>query len=133
MGWQQVQILCVIAISGALGALARYGTMLLAIRLWGDRFPYGTLIVNTLGCLAIGLAAAALPEPHDKTAAGWWLRHSLMIGFLGAYTTFSTFSLDTLMQLESGQALPAGLNVVANVALCLAATWIGLKIGQAAF
>lgn len=129
----QVQILCVIALTGALGALARYAGVQGAAYLWGDRFPYGTLLVNVAGCLVIGVAAAALPEPHKPTAQSLWLRYGLMVGFLGAFTTFSSFSLDTLKQLQQGETQWALLNILANVALCLAAVWIGWLLGKAIF
>jgi CrcB protein len=128
-----VQILCVIAFSGALGAVARYASVQAATYLWGDRFPYGTLLVNVAGCLVIGIAAAALTEPQKQTAQTLWLRDGLMVGFLGAYTTFSAFSLDTLKQLQEGQPQWALVNVVANVALCLAAVWAGLRLGETVF
>jgi fluoride exporter len=128
----QLQIVLVIAAAGALGALARYGSVLAATQLLGDRFPYGTLLVNVVGCLVMGLAAAALPDPHEKSQL-LWLRYGLMVGFLGAYTTFSAFSLDTLKHLQEGGSVIALLNVLANVLLCLAAVWSGMRIGSAVF
>lgn len=129
----QVQILCVIAFTGALGALARYVSVQGATYLWGDRFPYGTLLVNVAGCFAIGIAAAALAEPHKPTAATLWLRYGLMVGFLGAYTTFSAFSLDTLKHFQQGETPWALLNILANVGLCLGAVWMGWRLGEAVF
>jgi fluoride exporter len=129
----QVQILCVVALSGALGALARYASVQGATYLWGDRFPYGTLLVNVAGCLVIGIAAAALTEPHKQTAQTLWLRYGLMVGFLGAYTTFSAFSLDTLKHFQQGETHWALLNILANVTLCLAAVWAGWRLGEAIF
>ena len=75
----QLQILSVIAFTGALGALARYASVQGATYLWGDRFPYGTLLVNVVGCLVIGVASAALMEPHKPTAVTLWLRYGLMV------------------------------------------------------
>jgi len=129
----QLQILLVIGAAGALGSLARYGSVLVATQLWGDRFPYGTLLVNVVGCLVMGLAAAALPDSHEKSPQLLWLRYGLMVGFLGAYTTFSAFSLDTLKHLQEGTGLVGLLNVVANVILCLAAVWSGMRLGSALF
>lgn len=131
----QTQIVAVVAVCGALGALARYGSVQGVTYLLGDRddFPYGTLLVNVLGCFAIGIAAAALVDPHAKTAQTLWLRYGLMVGFLGAYTTFSAFSLDTLKQLQDGQPQWALVNVVANCVICLVAVWAGLRLGEIVF
>lgn len=129
----QAQILGVIALSGALGALARYGCVQGVTYLWGDRFPFGTLLVNVAGCLVIGIAAAALTEPPKATLQTLWLRYGLMVGFLGAFTTFSAFSLDTLKHFQQGEAHWALLNILANVALCLGAVWAGWRLGEAVF
>lgn len=129
----QAQILGIIALSGALGALARYAGVQGATWLWGDRFPYGTLVVNVVGSLVIGIAAAALIEPHQPTVRTLWVRYGLMVGFLGAFTTFSSFSLDTLKHLQQGDIHWALLNVLANVALCLVAVWLGWRLGEAIF
>jgi CrcB protein len=131
----QAQILTVIAVCGALGALARYASVEGVTYLLGNRthFPYGTLLVNVAGCFVIGIAAAALTDPHAKTAHTLWLRYGLMVGFLGAFTTFSSFSLDTLKQLQEGEAHWAVVNILANVAICLIAVWAGLQLGQAVF
>lgn len=130
---QQAQILGVIALSGALGALARYASVLAATHLWGDRFPYGTLLVNVLGCLVMGIAYAALPDPKEPTPAALWLRYGLIVGFLGAYTTFSAFSLDNFKLMQQGEAHWALANALANVALCLAAVWAGVRLGETIF
>lgn len=129
----QVQILFIIAAAGALGSLARYGTVVAATRLLGERFPYGTLAVNVVGCLVMGLAAAAVSSAQEKSPQLLWLRYGLMVGFLGAYTTFSAFSLDTLEQFQKGASVMALLNVAANVILCLAAVWSGMRLGSALF
>jgi CrcB protein len=129
----QPQILAIVALSGALGALARYGSVQAVTYLWGDRFPFGTLLVNVAGCLVMGLAAAALPDPHEKTTQVLWLRYGLMVGFLGAYTTFSAFSLDTLKLLQAGDSHWALLNIFVSVALCLIAVWSGLRLGESIF
>ena len=130
---QQAQILAIVVLSGALGALARFGSVQGATWLWGDRFPFGTLLVNVAGCLVMGLAAAALPDPHEKTSRTLWLQYGLMDGFLGADTTFSAVSLDTLKQLQQGDGLLALLNVLANVTLCLGAVWAGMRLGATIF
>ena len=99
----------------------------LALRLWGGRFPWGTLVVNVLGCLAIGfvmhvgLATAALPRN---------LRFAVTIGFLGALTTFSTFGYETMRYCEAGAWWPAAANIVANVVLTLGAVWLGMVVAR---
>lgn len=117
----------VIAIAAALGALLRYGTVLLTTRYFGDSFPIGTLLVNLVGCFVIGLAHVAL---ESKPQSEWLIRHGLMIGLLGSLTTFSAFSLDTMKQLQSGQLVPAAANVLLSVVGCLAAVWLGMRIGR---
>lgn len=118
-----MQVLLVAA-GGAVGAVARYGLGLGAARLFGLAFPWGTLIVNVIGCLAMGLLAARL-GPEQESA-----RLVLAVGFLGGFTTFSAFSLETvrLMQHQPGWA---AAYVLASVALCLGACWAGLGLGRA--
>ncbi|TWT90780.1 putative fluoride ion transporter CrcB [Pseudobythopirellula maris] len=117
-----------IALGGAFGALGRYGVGLACLRAFGDRFPYGTLAVNAIGCLVIGMlmhaglvAAARLP-----TAA----HAGLTVGLLGALTTFSTFGYETVRLLEQNQPLMALANVAANLLLGCAAVWVGLSLGR---
>ena len=93
----------------------------------GRGFPYGTLTVNVLGSLGIGIVYVILVE---RVADAAQYRALLMIGLLGAFTTFSTFSLETLQLVENGANVKAGLNVLANVTLCLAGCWIGLLMGR---
>lgn len=119
--------LAAIAAGGALGALLRYATSLGVHHLFGRAFPYGTLSVNVLGSLLMGLLYVMLVE-RLALAAEW--RAALLIGLLGAFTTFSTFSLETLQLIEGGEIARAGLNVVLSVVLCLAAAWLGLVIGR---
>jgi fluoride exporter len=96
---------------GSLGALARYGTTLMAVKYFGFRFPYGTLIVNLTGCFLIGVCFALA----DKTN---WLspatRLFLMTGFLGALTTFSTYAMETILSLQSGTISIAVFNFLLN-------------------
>lgn len=112
--------LLLVAAGGAIGAVMRYGTGLL---LQGRGFPYATLSVNVVGSLFIGLFYVWIVE--KAVLPDEW-RLAVMVGVLGAFTTFSSFSLETLQLLERG-ALPAALaNVVLNVTLCLAGCWLGL-------
>jgi fluoride exporter len=118
-----------IAAAGALGALTRW-----AVNGWFTQrfpsFPLGTLVINVTGSFLIGVLFVALVE---RTGASPTLRLALMTGFLGAYTTFSTFSLETLRLLEEGDAGAALSNVLLSVALGLLAVWVGVAAGRAAF
>ncbi|MGE0114771.1 MAG: fluoride efflux transporter CrcB [Steroidobacteraceae bacterium] len=115
-----------IAFGGALGSMARFASAEWMQARWSAAFPWGTLFVNVLGCLAIGMLAAL------SESGRWHLsliaRQFLMIGVLGGFTTFSSFSLQTLMLMRSGALLSAGLNVLASVALCLFAAWCGFTL-----
>ena len=112
-----------VAAGGAVGALLRYGAVLLSQNLWGRDFPYGTLLVNVLGSLLIGLAYVWIVE---RLALGDAWRLAFMVGVLGAFTTFSSFSIETLQLVERGAALAALSNILLNVSLCLVAYWLGL-------
>jgi len=122
-----VQQLLAIAGGGALGAVLRFGIASNIYRWLGRDFPYGILLVNVAGSLLMGLLFAFIVE-RGLLPLEW--RAALMIGFLGAFTTFSTFSMETILLLESGELGKAGLNVLLNVTLCLAATWFGLIVGR---
>lgn len=119
--------LLAIAGGGALGALLRYAVSSGVHALLGRGFPYGTLTVNALGSFAMGLLSVLLVE---RLAAGPHWRAALLVGLLGAFTTFSTFSMETLMLLEQGALGRAGLNVAGNLLLCLGMAWLGLTIGR---
>lgn len=116
-----------IAGGGALGALLRFWVSGWTYGWLGRGFPWGTLAVNILGSLIMGLAYVLLVE-RLAPAAEW--RAFLMIGFLGAFTTFSTFSIETLTLVEDGELLKAMLNAVISVILCITAAWIGLMGGR---
>lgn len=119
--------LLTIAGGGALGAVLRFGMSSYIYRLLGRDFPYGTLAVNVVGSLVMGILFILFVE-RGLVSAEW--RSAIIIGFLGAFTTFSTFSIETLMLVESGELSRAALNVVLSVTLCLAATWLGLVMGR---
>lgn len=113
-----------IAIGGALGSVARFWCSGAAARLFGETFPWGTLIVNVLGSFAIGFFSALTgPDGRWLVAARW--REFFMVGVCGGYTTFSSFSLQTLNLVESGEWLRAGANIIGSVTLCLFAVWLG--------
>lgn len=122
-------ILLMIAVGGALGALARYGIALGIHSFMPRTFPYGTLFVNVTGAFIMGFLSVMLLERLPGNGA---LRGLFLVGFLGAYTTFSTFSFETLMLLENGELLRAFLNISLSVVLCLAAVWGGVLLGRGA-
>ncbi len=123
------QILAV-ALGGAIGAVTRWVSSQWLQSLWGRDFPYGTLLVNVLGSFLIGLLYVIIVEKLLLDAQ--W-RAFLMVGILGALTTFSTFSMDTVQMFEHGEPLKALLNVVSNVVCCLVVTWLGLMVGRELF
>ncbi len=118
-----------IGVAGFAGAISRYQLEGWVSRHAKGAFPWGTLIVNLSGCLVLGFAITLLTErflPHPT------LRSALTIGFLGAYTTFSTFAYETFRLGEDGAVGLAVLNVVASVALGVLAAWAGTVLGRAA-
>ena len=119
--------LLAIAIGGSLGAVMRYLTSTGVHRLFGTEFPYGTLTVNVIGSLLMGFISILLLE--RLMLADFW-RPIIIIGFLGAFTTFSTFSMETLNLIEAGEMAKAFLNMFINVSFCLGATWIGVIAGR---
>ncbi|MGE0629855.1 MAG: fluoride efflux transporter CrcB [Hyphomicrobiaceae bacterium] len=113
-----------IALGGALGSAARYGTSDLSARLFGETFPWGTLIVNVAGSFIIGFFAT-ITGPDGRLLVGTLQRQFVMVGICGGFTTFSSFSLQTLNLMNDGEWLYAGLNIIASVALCLLFVWLG--------
>lgn len=119
--------LIAIAAGGALGAVARYLVSTGVYGLLGRGFPFGTLVVNVLGSFAMGLLTVLL---LDRAAVGPEARAAVLIGFLGAFTTFSTFSMETLILLQDAKWWAAGVNAVSSVLACLGAAWLGLWLGR---
>ena len=113
-----------IAIGSALGGIARYWCSGVAARLIGETFPWGTLIVNVVGSFVIGFFAT-LTGPDGRGFVGSTARQFVMIGLCGGYTTFSSFSIQTLELIHDGEWLQAGANAAASVILCLVAVWLG--------
>ena len=125
--FKHVTQLAFIAAGGATGALLRYWMSSGIHALLGRGFPYGTLTVNIVGSLFMGFLYVFMIERMDVSVE--W-RAALMIGLLGAFTTFSTFSIETLNLLESGEQLKAALNVIFSVTLCLIGCWLGMIVGR---
>ena len=121
-----LQILA-IAAGGALGALGRFWVSTGIYRLFGRDFPWGTLAVNALGSLLMGFLFILFLE---RWIAGPEWRGAVLVGFLGAFTTFSTFSLETLMLIEDGYLARASLNMGGSVLLCLVCCWFGAILGR---
>jgi CrcB protein len=117
----------VIALGGAIGSVARYWTGLAATALWGTNFPWGTLVINILGSFVIGwfgivsLGTGAFPASNT-------VRLFVMVGLCGGYTTFSSFSLQTLELLRGGDWVGAVVNVVLSVSLCLVSVALGVFV-----
>src|SRR5437764_3819685 len=117
-----------IGLAGFAGAIARYQVEGLVSRNARGAFPWGTLVVNVSGCFLLGLLITVLTErvlPHPQ------LRTALTVGFVGAYTTFSTFAYETLRLGEDGAVLLASLNVAASVGIGVLAAWAGTVVGRA--
>ena len=117
-----------IMLGGAVGAALRYLTAAGITQLFGRSFPYGTLTVNVLGSFLIGVLAIYFSQ---RTMLDTLLAKGLMVGVLGAFTTFSSFSLDNLQLIEQGQWLAFAVNVILNVALCLLAVYLGTLAARA--
>ena len=113
-----------IAMGGAFGAVLRYGISSGIYSWFGRAFPYGTLVVNVAGSFAIGLLSILLVEKFNVPQE---IKLGLVVGVLGALTTFSTFSWDTLDLMEQGLIQRALLNVLLNVVVCIAAAYAGTQ------
>ncbi len=116
-----------VAFGGAAGASARYGMAAMMMRLMGPNFPWGTLAVNVVGSLAMGLLIEGLALRFSVSPE---IRVMLVTGFLGGFTTFSAFSLDTANMIERHSYGPAFGYVLASVALSVGALFMGLMIGR---
>lgn len=116
-----------VALGGAIGSVARFWLTEASARMWGGEFPWGTIIANVSGSFLIG-AIAALPILGPRDLLGPLGRQFLMIGIMGGYTTFSSFSLQTLTMLQHGHLGKALANVAGSVALCLVAVWAGYAL-----
>jgi CrcB protein len=121
-----------VAVGSALGGMARYGLGILVARVVGTGFPWGTLLINVLGSFAIGLYGT-LTLPDGPMPASFAARAFVMVGLCGGFTTFSSFSLQTMLLLQAGDVLEAAGYILGSVALCLAGTflgyWLAIRLG----
>lgn len=116
-----------IAAGGAIGALLRFWMSTWVYARLGSDFPYGTLAVNVLGSLLMGVLYVVLLERMDLDPI--W-RAALLVGLLGAFTTFSTFSIETLNLIENREIITAIMNIFLSVVLCIGAAWLGVIAGR---
>lgn len=123
------RIYAAIAAGSATGAVARFAVSWLSITLFGAGFPWGTLAVNIGGSALIGLYAT-LTDPDGRLLVGPAQRQFVLAGFCGGFTTFSIFSLETLIMVDSGRITLAALYVVASILSWLIAVWCGHRIGK---
>jgi fluoride exporter len=116
-----------VALGSALGGLARYGVGLLALRAWGAAFPWGTLLINILGSFIITLYGG-LTLPGGAFPASYDARAFVMVGICGGFTTFSSFSLQTLELFQAGAAGRAAFYILGSVAFCLLGAYLGYLV-----
>jgi len=116
-----------IAAGGATGAVLRFWMSSGVYSLLGRGFPYGTLVVNVLGSLLMGVLSVLLIE---RLNLGPEWRAAILVGLLGGFTTFSTFSLETLNLIEVGEHVKALTNVAFSIVLCVGAAWVGVVAGR---
>lgn len=122
--------LLAIAVGGSFGAVTRF-LVATGIYSWlGRSFPHGTLFVNVSGSFLMGFLTELMLQ---RFALATEYRAAILVGFLGAYTTFSTFAVETLYLFEEGSLLKAALNIFLSTVLCLTAVWVGLVLGRQIF
>ena len=126
----QVAMALWIALGSALGGVLRYWCSGLVARAFGETFPWGTIVVNVVGSLLIGLFAT-LSGPDGRLFVGTMARQFVMLGLLGGFTTFSSFSLQTLSLAQNGEWVQAATNIVGSVLLCLMGVWLGHALAVA--
>jgi len=119
-----------IALGSALGGVGRYALSSAIANWFGQGFPWGTLIINVTGSFVIGFFAA-LTGPDGRLLVAADTRQFVMVGLCGGYTTFSSFSLQTLTLAQDGEFLRAALNIGGSVLLCLVAVWLGYAAAAA--
>jgi len=126
----QLGIYLWITLGSALGGAARYWCSGVVARAFGESFPWGTMLVNIVGSFVIGFFAMAT-GPDGRWIVSTTARQFVMVGICGGYTTFSSFSLQTVNLMRNGEWTYAGWNVLLSVSLCLLATWAGYAAAAA--
>ena len=116
-----------VAIGGAIGSILRYLIQIKCIEWLGVKFPYGTLLVNTIGSLVIGFLSVFLMERFFVSTE---VRFAIIVGLLGGFTTFSTFSLETLALIQQGSFVSATINIIFNVVFCIGACFLGVSLAR---
>ena len=116
-----------IALGGALGSIARFWVGSTIVHRFGTKFPYGTFVINITACVIIGFSLTLLAK-HEELSPAW--RFLVPIGFVGAYSTFSTYEWETFSSIRSGAFLLAALYVVGSFVVGLAAVWFGAWIAE---
>ena len=116
-----------IAFGGALGSMARYWVGTAVANRMGTKFPYGTFVINITACVIIGFSLTVLAKRADLNPA--W-RFLVPVGFIGAYSTFSTYEWETLSTIRTGAFLLAALYAVSSLILGLAAVWAGSVVAE---
>jgi fluoride exporter len=120
-----------VAIGGALGSVGRFWLNGIISAKFGETFPWGTLVINVTGSFVIGIVAAlAIPEGRLDSQSRAFATQFLMIGICGGYTTFSSFSLQTLNLMRDREWLYAGGNIILSVVFCMIAVWLGYLLGS---
>jgi CrcB protein len=123
-----VRTVIAIGVAGFFGAIARYWVEGLVTARTSGSFPWGTFVVNISGSFVLGLLFAVLVEGSSLMAP--WLRTALTVGLVGAYTTFSTLTLETFRLIEDGALVSSGLNSLGSLALGLIAVYLGIVVGR---
>jgi CrcB protein len=116
-----------VGLGGCLGAIARYALGVWIYERMGTRFPYGTFVINISGCFLIGLTLAVL-DARTSIPRAW--REAVPIGFIGAYTTFSTFEYETLRAAQQGQSAVAVGYLLSSIVIGFGAVWVGQAAGR---
>jgi CrcB protein len=122
--WQKLILLC---IAGSAGTLARYFLAGIVQRLHPYEFPWGTLAVNALGCLLFGIVWSLAEGRHLITPS---TRATILVGFMGAFTTFSTYAFETSQLMTRGEMLSAGGNILLSNVICIVLVFVGLALGR---
>lgn len=120
-----IKLYMMIAIGGATGACLRFFISETMVKLLGRGFPFGTLAVNILGSLLMGILYGLIDKQVIAVSPAKTL---IGIGFIGALTTFSTFSMDSLLLLQQGHFIKMALNIILNVVVCIFMAWLGLQL-----